>query len=261
MKQPMSIRARIPALLLAAACACAADAPTEAEWAPVAQTLEGGGSEAVASIEAITAKYPKWADGHRALANARLRAGDPSGAWKAARAAIALNKADTTAAVLGLQALAILGRYDDAFKVADLFNDASDPGGAVAAQAAITALMARNDQRLADYLKAAKARTSGAAPILDFITAKQAQRAKDLPTAAAALDRAIAAKPDYRDALYELGRVRTVQALQTPTVVESIRKAGGSDIFASSMDEFATFLARERAQWSAVIRELGITAN
>jgi tripartite-type tricarboxylate transporter receptor subunit TctC len=52
-----------------------------------------------------------------------------------------------------------------------------------------------------------------------------------------------------------------VQALQTPTVVESIRKAGGSDIFASSMDEFATFLARERAQWSAVIRELGITAN
>lgn len=222
MNPPMSTRARIPALLFAAALACAADAPTEAEWAPVAQSMEGSGTEAVASIETITAKYPKWPDGHRALAAARLRAGDPSGGWKAARAAIGLNKADTAAAVLGLQALAILARYDDAFKVADLFNDASDPGGTVAAQAAITALMARNDQRLADYLKAAKARSNGAAPILDFITAKQAQRAKDLPGAAAALDRAIAAKPDYRDALYELGRVRTVQALQTPAQAEEL---------------------------------------
>jgi tripartite-type tricarboxylate transporter receptor subunit TctC len=52
-----------------------------------------------------------------------------------------------------------------------------------------------------------------------------------------------------------------VEALKTPSVVESIRKAGGSDIFASSVEEFGTFLARERAQWSSVIRELGITAN
>ena len=52
-----------------------------------------------------------------------------------------------------------------------------------------------------------------------------------------------------------------VDALKTPSVVESIRKAGGSDIFASSIEEFGTFLARERAQWSSVIRELGITAN
>jgi len=52
-----------------------------------------------------------------------------------------------------------------------------------------------------------------------------------------------------------------VEALRTPSVVESIRKAGGSDIFASSVEEFGTFLARERAQWSSVIRELGITAN
>lgn len=222
MNPPMSIRARIPALLFAAALACAAEAPSEDEWAPVAQSLEDSGTEAVASIEAITAKYPKWPDGHRALASARLRAGDASGAWKAARAAISLKRSDVTAAVLGLQALAILARYDDAFKVADLFNDASDPDGAVAAQAAITALMARDDQRLADYLKAARARTDGTAPILDFIAAKQAQRAKDLPAAVAALDRAITAKPDYRDALYELGRVRTVQALQTPAQAEEL---------------------------------------
>lgn len=220
MKQPMSTRASIPALLLAAALACAADAPTEAEWGPVAESLDAGGAEAVASVETITAKYPKWPDGHRALANARLRAGDPSGAWKAARAAIGLSKTDAVAATLGMQALALLGRYDHAFQVADMFTDASDPGGAVAAQAAIVALVARNDQRLGVYLTAAKARSNGSAPILDFISAKQAQRAKDLPAAATALDRAIAAKPDYRDALYELGRVRTVQALQTPDQAE-----------------------------------------
>lgn len=52
-----------------------------------------------------------------------------------------------------------------------------------------------------------------------------------------------------------------VEALRTPSVVDSIRKAGGSDIFASSIEEFGSFLARERAQWSTVIRELGITAN
>jgi hypothetical protein len=212
----MPHRARIPALLLAAALAAAVEAPTGIEWAPVARAMEAGGAEAVTSVEAITARYPKWPDGHRALASARLRASDPAGAWKAARAALNLDKTDTQAAALGIHALAVLGRYDDAFQVADLFTNASDAGATVAAQAAIAALQARNDARLTTYLAAAKTRTAGAAPILDFVAAKQAQRAKDLPAAAEALDRAIASKPDYHDAFYELGRVRTVQALQTP---------------------------------------------
>jgi hypothetical protein len=222
MKPSMSTRARLPALLLAAALGAAVESPTEAEWAPVARSLAAGADEAVAGLEAITAKYPKWPDGHRALASARLRAGDHRGAWKSARAAIALDKADSAAAVLGMQALGILARYDDAYTVADLFTDASDPGGAVAAQAAITALMARNDRRLADYLTAAEVRANGRTPMLDFITAKQAQRAKDLPAAVAALERAIAAKADYRDAHYELGRVLTVQALQAPELAEAL---------------------------------------
>ena len=222
MKLHMSNRARIPALLLAAVAAFAVEAPGEAEWAPVAQSLEAGGADAVASVEAITARYPKWPDGHRALAVARLRAGDPSGAWKAARAAMGLNQSDVAAATLGMQALATLGRHDDAYKVADLFNDTSDAGGAVASQAAITALAAHNEQRLTGYLKEAKTRISGPAPILDFIAAKQAQRAKDLPGAVAALDRAITAKPDYRDALYELGRVLTVQAMQSSDQAEAL---------------------------------------
>jgi hypothetical protein len=237
MNPPMLHRARIPALLLAAALAVAVEAPTEAEWAPVAQALEAGGAESVTSVEAITVRFPKWPDGHRALASARLRAGDPSGAWKAARAALSLDKTDTVAAALGMQALSSLGRYDDAYKVADLFTDATDVGGPVAAQAAICALQARNDARLATYLAAAKARTSGAAPILDFVAAKQAQRAKDLPAAAAALERVVATRPDYRDALYELGRVRTVQAMQTPAqAAELLAKAEEAFIASARQD-------------------------
>ncbi len=223
MKPPMLYRARLPAaLLLAAMSAFAADAPGEAEWAPVAQALGAGGDQAVAAVEAITTAYPKWPDGHRALASARLRAGDPSGAWKAARVALGINKNDTAAAALGIQALAGVGRYDDAYKVALLFTDDTDTGGAVASQAAITALMARNDETLASFLALAKTRAQGPAPVLDFIAAKQAQMAKDLPAAVTALNRAIAAKPDYRDALYELGRALTVQAMQTPKQADEL---------------------------------------
>lgn len=52
-----------------------------------------------------------------------------------------------------------------------------------------------------------------------------------------------------------------VAALKTPSVVQAIRNAGGSEIFATSIDEFDTFLKRERAQWSGVIKQLGLKAN
>jgi len=219
---PMLHRFRIPALLLAAALAAAVEAPTEAEWAPVAKTLEAGGAEAVAAVEVVTTKYPKWPDGHRALAIARLGANDARGAWGAALAALRLNSKDAAAAAIGIQALTVQARYDDAFKVADSIKAADDPGGAVASQAAIAALAGRKDEALGKYLAAARERTGGASPVLDFITAKQAQRSKNLVGAAAALDRAIAAKPDYRDALYELGRVRTVQSMQTPDQADAL---------------------------------------
>lgn len=210
-------RARLSALLLAAALAAAADAPTEAEWSPVALAVQSGAVDAVAQVEAITARYPKWPDGHRALAVARLTAGDPSGGWRAARAALALNRGDAAAATVGLQCLALAARYDDAFKVADLFTDQTDAGGQVASQAAITALQAGNEARLSAYLDTAKRRAGDAgAPVLDFVAAKQAQRQGDLAAAQAALERAVATRPDYRDALYELGRVRIVQALSAP---------------------------------------------
>lgn len=219
----MPYRVRIPALLLAAALAAGADAPTDAEWSPVAQTLQSSPADAVAGIEAITAKYPKWPDGFRALALARMQSGDPSGAWKAARAALGLNKGDTAAAALGMQCLAVVGRYDDAYKVADLFSDQTDAGGQVASQAAITALQAGNEAKLAAFLEIAKRRGGdNGAPVLDFIAAKQAQRKGDLPAAAAALEHAIAARADYRDALYELGRVRIVLALTSPEQADGL---------------------------------------
>lgn len=223
----MQHRVRLSALILTAALVAGADAPTDVEWAPIAQAMESNAGEAVASIEAITAKYPRWPDGFRALAIARLQSGDPGGAWKAARSALGINKNDVAAATIGIQCLALAARYDDAYKVANLFTDQTDTGGAVASQAAITALQANNDERLATYLASAKARGgANGAPILDFVEAKQAQKAGDLPTAAAALGRAIAARPDYRDALYELGRVRIVQALTSPELaIEQLKKA------------------------------------
>lgn len=231
----MQHRVRIPALLLAAALAAGADAPTDAEWSPVAQAIEAGGADAVSAAEAITAKYPRWPDGFRALALARLHAGDPGGAWKAARGALALGKNDSAAAVLGIQALTLVTRYDDAFKVADLFNDQTDAGGTVASQAAITALQANDETRLAAYLATAKTRSGAAgAPVLDFVEAKQAQRRGDLPAAVAALERAIAARPEYRDALYELGRVRIVLALSTPDKAPALLKQAEESFLAAS---------------------------
>ena len=209
-------RARISALLLAAALAVAADAPTDAEWGPIAKALEANPAEAVPQVEAIVAQYPRWVDGHRALAAARLQAGDAKGAWSAARAALAISKTDAAAAALGVQALAALGRHADAFKVADGFTDASDAGGVVAAQAAVAAVQIGDHARTSTYLGAAKARGIGASPVLDFVQAKQAMARQDLAGAASGLEAAVAARPDYHAALYELGRVRTVLALQTP---------------------------------------------
>jgi tripartite-type tricarboxylate transporter receptor subunit TctC len=52
-----------------------------------------------------------------------------------------------------------------------------------------------------------------------------------------------------------------VSALNMPSVRQAIANAGGSEIFATSPDEFARFITRERAQWSGVIKALGVTAN
>lgn len=235
-------------LLLALCCAAlaAGEAPTAAEWEPAAKALEAGGKEAVALLEGLASKYPRWPDGHRALAIARLRAGDAAGAWRAARAALALDKHDTAAAVAGLQALGALAaqgeqqRYDHAFQLADLFTDQTDAGGAVAAQAAVVALAAQQDRRLETYLAAARRRAGGApTPMLDFIEAKRALLRRELPQALAALERAVGADPAYRDALYELGRVRTLLALQQPdaaVALELLAKAEEAFLAAQRLD-------------------------
>ncbi|MCS6970231.1 MAG: hypothetical protein RMM29_08140 [Planctomycetota bacterium] len=217
--------------LLAALALCrGGEAPTAAEWEPVAQALEGGGRDAVPLLDRITQQYPRWPDGHRALALARLRAGDAGGAWKAARTALALDRQDAAAAVIGMQALGNLAaqgdrqRFEHAFQLADQFGDQADPGGAVAAQAAVLALAAQQEQRLQNYLAAARRRAGQAPmPMLDFIAAKQALLKRDLAAARQALERAVAADPQYRDALYELGRVRTMLALQAGDAAESER--------------------------------------
>ena len=210
----MNYCAIVSAFLLAPGCLFAGDAPTQAEWAPVAAEIDKGGFEAVTMLTDITTKYPKWADGHRALALAKLRSGDAKGSYGSAKIALTINPADIDAGVIGMRALAQQNRKDAAFMVANLFTDATDTGGQVAGEAAMIALQAADTGQLAKYIELAKARAKGAAnPVLSFITARQALIAKDLTGAASALEQAIALRPDYRDAIFELGRVRTAMAL------------------------------------------------
>lgn len=52
-----------------------------------------------------------------------------------------------------------------------------------------------------------------------------------------------------------------VSALGTPAVRQAIQAAGGSEIFGTTPEEFGRFLASERAQWSKVIKALGLKAD
>jgi tripartite-type tricarboxylate transporter receptor subunit TctC len=52
-----------------------------------------------------------------------------------------------------------------------------------------------------------------------------------------------------------------VAALRQPSVQQTLANAGASEIFASTPEEFAAFIKRERAQWAAVIKATGATAN
>lgn len=230
----MPRRASVPALLLALlvlplAGLRAGDAPTDAEWSPIAAALVAGTQGSITDAERLLQRYPQWPDGFRALALAKLQSGDARGAWSAARQALIINSADADAGAIGVQALAaqvvahdLLSNgkeraWPDVFAVADKFTDATDAGGKVAAQAAVAALRMGDQGLLAKYLDAVKARSGGAPnPVIDFIAAKQALGAKDLAGAIAALERAIAARPDYHDALYELGRVHIVAAMADP---------------------------------------------
>ena len=152
----MHYRARLLALLLAAACAVAADVPTDAEWAPLAEVIASGAPEAAAQLDEFTKRFPKWPDGFRALALAQLRNNEGKAAWAAARQALGLNAKDAAAGALGVQALTALGRYPDALNVADRFSEATDPEGQVAAMAAVAALAGRDEEALAKHLAAAK---------------------------------------------------------------------------------------------------------
>jgi hypothetical protein len=235
------MRLLLPILL--AAALTAADRPTDAEWAPVAQAMAENAADALAQVEAIASRYPKWGDGQRALALVRLRAGDAKGSYGAARVALSLNGKDQAAGVLALQALSAQGRHADALKVATLQfkDDAADPGGSVAAQAAISAFQGNDSPAAQTWIGTARRRAGNqVSPAIEFVTSRLLAQNRDIDGAAAALDRALAAQPDYRDALYERGRLRLVQAVQAKEGADADRSIAGA------IEDFSAALKLDR---------------
>lgn len=212
----------------ASPAAVAADAPTQGEWGPVVQAVAAQAPDARQQLLAITAKYPKWIGAWIELARFELAARQPEEAWKYARQALTIERANGEAAALAVQALTQVGRHDDAIGVAAPFlaNRQSDKqaGGRAgwvnfyAAQAAFTAK--RPDPAKADeLLKAAKACAGAAVPgDFHFLDARLAIRRGDLAGGTKNLERAVAADPRLWDAWYELGRARSVLAERETSV-------------------------------------------
>ena len=208
--------------------AVAADAPTKDEWAPVVQALAEQAPDAGQQLNTITTKYPKWAGGWIELARFELATGQHEDAWKHARQALTLERTNGEAGALAVQALALVGRHDDAITVAEPFRanrqDDKQSGGRAgwvnfyAAQAALSAKKS-DPAKAEELLKTAKACAGAAVPgEFHFLDAKLMIRRDDFVGGAKSLERAVAADPQLWDAWYELGRVRGELVEREPSV-------------------------------------------
>lgn len=194
--------------ILAAAPCAGADRPSATEWTPVEQAIAADAADAQAKLSAITAAYPKWPDGFRALAQLQVRHRQMQPALISARAALALAPDDAAAASSAVQALAGLGQVNDAYSIANQFTGAKDTSGWVNFYAAVAALEAKDRAKAELYLSLAMARVKDAPPEFTYLDARIAELSGDLPRAEASLKRAIAASPRFWDAWHELGVVQ-----------------------------------------------------
>ncbi len=192
----------------APARAAAADRPSSEQWAGVAQAISAQDAGAEDKVAAITASFPAWSEGFRALAQLQLKRKAYAETISSAGKALSLDKADSAAAACAVQALGALGRTDEAFALADQFSGAKDPQGWVSFHAAAAAQAAKNRAKAEHYLAAASARVQDPPAEFSYLDARIAESAGDDKRANLSLIRATAANSRFWDAWYELGAVQ-----------------------------------------------------
>ncbi|MBA3686711.1 MAG: tetratricopeptide repeat protein, partial [Planctomycetes bacterium] len=211
---------RAVVLVLIAICvASGADSPTNEEWQPVAQAIADHRADAETQVQAIVARYPRWADGWTELARVQFSAEQAETSLESARKALALAPTHGEAAPLAIQALLRLGRPAEAVALAAPFTDRTldrqlnGKAGWVNYYAAEAALTIPDFAKATAHLTLAKACAGGAVPgEFHMLDARLAIRSGDLVQAEASLIRATTVAPRLWDAWYELGRVRSVLA-------------------------------------------------
>ncbi len=207
-----------------------ADAPTTEEWAPVETALNDKSPTAEKQLADLVAAYPRWADGQRALAEWRLENGKAELALADAQAALAISPNDAGAASLMVQALGKVGKLKEAFILAEKFVGDKDPGGWVNFRAAEVAFNAGDQQKATLHLSLASGRTKTLPPEFAFLDARISEAGGDLDRAEVSLNRAIAAKPRFWTAFYQLGVVnlRQAESKTTGSRIEYLKKSEGN---------------------------------
>jgi hypothetical protein len=230
----------------------AADAPTAEEWTPVETALNSDAPDAEMKLSTLIRKYPKWADGQRTLAQWRMEHGKAEQALADARTALNLAPTDSVAASLAVQANGKLNRPAEAYKIAERFVGDKDPEGWVNFRAAEVALAAGDRKKAEMFLGLALSRNKNPPGDFSFLDARISEFAGDLDRAEIALNRAIAAKPRFWTAIYQLGVVNYRQAEKKTASSrrEYLKKAEANFLSVTNVNrkDAQAWLAQGRAQ-------------
>ncbi len=216
---------RLPLLLLLAGIAvlAAGDAPTDAEWRPVEQAIAADPLAAKPSVDALSARYPAWPDGRRALAAAHVQRRQWREAYNAANAVLSAaltaaprdpTRLDPMCGEIAVLAAGRLGRDDVAIKAADLFTSENDRTGRVAFRAAEVLLAKQRLPEAASRIGQAVARSSNKPPA-EFLALQGsiAVAMGDAATAEAVLVRSLGLNKQQPEAWYALGLAQLTRAM------------------------------------------------
>ena len=192
--------------------AAAAIAPGALEWEPVRVALANDDPAAQAKLLALIKRYPKWADGAKALAKSLLDQGKTAEALAAAKRASQLAPNDDQALRIQVRALADLGRKAEVYALVDA-TGTKDTTGWIRYDAGLAAIGFNDPTKAEAWLKDAKSRAGSKVPAeFLFLESRIAIVTRDFARAELALTSATSQQADFWDGWYELGRVRLVLA-------------------------------------------------
>jgi predicted Zn-dependent protease len=215
-------------LLLAAANAGAADAPTKDEWEPVKALIDADKPEAEQALAGLVQRFPQWPSGQRELAKQRWKHGEVAESLTNAEQALKLDPNEVEAACVQVQALGALGKPTDAYAALDAFTG-KDKGGWLHYYGAKVALDAKDAAKAERMLKDAKEKAvNSAPPEFAFLEARLDQAKGDREAAKAALEAVVAANDKLYEGWYELGRVELELADDHPDQAKALVDSANS---------------------------------